>query len=75
MQMGERCWSVLGNSPAFFEINSKLQHMNFYMIYAKMDGHIIPLEIYTIDEILDSIFAKIELCVMKIGIITPYMYE
>ena len=49
--------------------------MNFYMIYAKMDGHIIPLEIYTIDEILDSIFAKIELCVMKIGIITPYMYE
>lgn len=40
-----------------------------------MDDHIIPLEIYTIDEILDGILAKIELCVMKIGIITPYTYE
>ena len=32
MQMGERCWSVLSNSPAFFEISSTLQKLSVYII-------------------------------------------
>lgn len=45
------------------------------MVYAKMDGHVIPLGVFTIDEIMDSILVRVELQVMKIKIITPYMYE
>ena len=48
---------------------------NFYLIYAKMDGHIIPLGVFTIDDIMDSILVRVELQVMKIRTITPYMYE